>query len=67
MEQYWFGNYTIIENALLLKTSLEISGPEQESSAEYSQYLNISNDCSTISWGYGSLFLDPNFTLTKSN
>jgi cytoskeletal protein RodZ len=61
------GNYTIIENTLLLKTSPETTGPGGDTSAKYSEYLNISNDCSTISWGYGSYFFDPNFTLTKNN
>lgn len=61
------GNYTIIENALLLKTSPETIGSGEDTSAKYSQYLNISSDCSTISWGYGSYFFDPDFTLTKNN
>lgn len=61
------GNYTIIENALLLKTSPETTGPGGDTSAKYSQYLNISNDCSTISLGYGSYFFNPDFTLTKNN
>ena len=59
------GNYTIIENALLLKTTPETTGPEADTSAKYTQYLNISNDCSSISMGYGSYFFDSNFTLTK--
>lgn len=61
------GSYTIIENALLLKTSPETTGPGGDSSAKYSQYLNINDDCSTISWGYGSYFFDPAFTLTKNS
>ena len=61
------GSYTIIENALLLKTSPETTGPGVDNSAKYSQYLNINDDCSAISWGYGSYFFDPNFTLTKNN
>lgn len=61
------GNYTIIENVLLLKTSPETIGSGEDTSAKYSQYLNISSDCSTISWGYGSYFFDPDFTLTKNN
>lgn len=61
------GNYTIIENALLLKTSPETIGSGEDTSAKYSQYLNISSDCSTISWGYGSYFFDPDFKLTKNN
>lgn len=61
------GSYTIVENALLLKTSPHTTGPGEDTSAKYSQYLNISSDCSTISFGYGSVFFDPNFTLTKHN
>ena len=61
------GSYTIIENALLLKTTPEVTGPGVDGSAQYSHFLNISSDCSTISWGYGSYFFDPDFTLTKTN
>ena len=61
------GSYTIIENALLLKTSPEITGPGVDTSAKYSQYLHINDDCSAISWGYGSYFFDPSFTLTRIN
>ena len=57
--------YTIIENALLLKTAPHICGPGSDCSAKYTEYLNISDDCSKISWGYGSYFFDPNFELTK--
>ena len=61
------GSYTIIENVLLLKTSPETTGPGGDTSAKYSEYLNINDDCSTISWGYGSYFFDSDFTLTKKN
>ena len=61
------GSYTIIENALLLKTTPEVTGPGVDGSAQYSHFLNISSDCSTISWGYGSYFFDSDFTLTKTN
>lgn len=64
----WFsgaGEYVIIENALLLKTSPDICGPGFDCSAKYSAYLDISDDCSTISWGYGSYFFDSDFKLTK--
>ena len=56
------GNYIIIEDALLLKTLPDIS--VQGATNDYS-ILNISNDCSTLSTGYGSFFFDPAFTLTK--
>lgn len=57
------GEYTIIDNTLLLKTSPSTCGPGADCSAKYSQYLTISDDCSQISEGYGSLFFNPNFTL----
>lgn len=67
MGQYWAGHYIIIENALLLKEAPSTCGPGADCSEKYSSFLNIADDCSTISWGYGSVFFDPNFTLTKSN
>lgn len=59
------GEYTIIENVLLLKTTPDICPPNSDCSASYSEYLYISEDCSRISSGYGSYFFDPNFTLNK--
>lgn len=61
------GAYTIIDNTLLLKTAPHTCGPGMDCSAKYSEYLNISEDCSSISWGYGSYFFDPSFTLNKQN
>lgn len=61
------GEYTIIDDVLLLKTAPHTCGPNSDCSASYSEYLNISEDCSKISWGYGSYFFDPNFTLNKQN
>lgn len=59
--------YTIIDNTLLLKTTPHICGPDMNCSPKYSDYLSISEDCSEISWGYESYFLDPDFTLKKQN
>lgn len=59
------GTYTIIDNTLLLKTAPDTCGPDMDCSAKYSDYLNISDDCSSISLGYGPHFFDPNFTLNK--
>lgn len=67
MEQYWAGHYTIIENALLLKEGPSTCGPGADCSEKYSSFLNIADDCSNISNGYGSVFFDSNFTLTKNN
>lgn len=61
------GEYTIIENALLLKTTPENCGPGSDCSASYSQYLSINEDCSKISSGYGSYFFDSEFTLNRQN
>ncbi len=61
------GEYTIIDNILLLKTEPEICGPNMECDANYTQFLSISEDCSNISQGYGSYFFDPIFTLNKQN
>ena len=61
------GEYSIIDNTLLLKTAPDICGGSADCSAKYSQYLSISDDCSSISWGYGSYFFDPDFTLNKQN
>ena len=61
------GEYTIIEDTLLLKTGPDTCGPGQDCSPHYSQFLKISDDCSSISWGYGSYFFDPNFTIYKTN
>ena len=67
MDQYWAGHYNIIEDALLLKEAPSTCGPGVDCSEKFSAYLNIADDCSTISWGYGSVFFDPNFTLTKTS
>ena len=61
------GEYTIIDNVLLLKTSPDTCDSTIDCSASYSEYLSISEDCSKISWGYGSYFFNPDFTLTKQN
>lgn len=61
------GSYTIIENALLLKTKPDLCKPNMDCSEQYSLYFTISDDCSTISNGYGSYFFNPNFTLNKIN
>ena len=67
MDQYWAGHYTIIENALLLKEGPSTCGPGADCSEKYSSFLNIADDCSKITGGYGSVFFDSNFTLTKNN
>ena len=67
MDQYWTGHYTIIENAVLLKDGPSTCGPGADCSEKYSSFLNIADDCSKITGGYGSVFFDPNFTLTKNN
>lgn len=67
MDQYWTGHYTIIENALLLKEGPSTCGPGADCSEKYSSFLNIADDCSKITGGYGSVFFDSNFTLTKTN
>ncbi len=67
IEQYWVGHYTIIENALLLKDAPSTCGPESDCSEKYFSFLSISDDCSKIVGGYGSVFFDSNFTLTKIN
>lgn len=60
------GVYTIIGNALLLKTAPHICNSDTaDCSAKYSQFLQIKEDCSEISWGYGSLFFNPDFVLTR--
>ena len=59
--------YLIIDDVLLLKTFPDVCGPDMDCSGGYSEYLHISEDCSKISWGYGSYFFDPNFTLNKQN
>ena len=65
MDQYWIGQYTIIENVLLLKDGPSTCGPGADCSAKYSSFLYISDDCSKIDGGYGSVFFDSNFTLNK--
>lgn len=57
------GKSIIVENALLVKTSPDVCGPGQDCSERYTQLLNISEDCSTIS-GYN---FGESYTLTKSN
>lgn len=60
------GTYAIIEDALLLKTAPHICNSDtMDCSAKYSQFLQINEDCSEISWGYGSLFFNPDFVLKK--
>ena len=59
------GTYIIIDNALLLKSKPDICVPGMNCSAQYTNYLSISEDCSNISLGYGSQFVDPSFTLNK--
>ncbi len=61
------GEYTIIENTLLLKTAPDTCGPDIKCTTNYSQYLNINEDCTKISTGYGSYFFSPDFTLEKHN
>lgn len=61
------GEYTIIENALLLKTAPSTCGPDTDCKASYSQYLNINEDCTRIATGYGSYFFSPDFALEKQN
>ena len=65
MDQYWLGHFTIVENALLLKEGPHTCGPGADCSEKISGFLNIADDCSKIVGGYGSVFFDPNFTLTK--
>ena len=67
MEQYWVGHYNIVENALLLKEGPHTCGPGADCSEKYSAFLYLSDDCSKITGGYGSVFFDSNFTLTKNN
>ncbi len=67
MEQYFTGHYTIIENALLLKEGPSTCGPGADCSEKYSSFLSMAGDCSKIAGGYGSVFFDSNFTLTKNN
>ena len=67
LDQYWTGHYTIIENALLLKEGPSTCGPGADCSEKYSSFLSIADDCSKITGGYGSVFFDSNFTLTKNN
>lgn len=59
--------YTIVENTLLLKTSPDVCGPDSKCSPNYTQYLNINEECSIISNGYGSYFFNPDFILNKTN
>ena len=66
MEQYWTGKYIIIENAVLLKEYVHTYGPSDNYEA-YTGFLNIRSDCSKIEGGYGSIFFDSNFELTKQN
>ncbi len=61
------GEYTIIENTLLLKTTPDTCAPGIKCTANYSQYLYINEDCTKISTGYGSYFFSPDFTLEKQN
>lgn len=61
------GEYTIIENTLLLKTASDTCGPDIKCTTNYSQYLNINEDCTKISTGYGSYFFSSDFTLEKHN
>ena len=61
------GEYTIIENTLLLKTAPDTCESDIKCTANYSQYLNINEDCTKISTGYGSYFFSPDFTLEKHN
>lgn len=67
MDQYWTGHYTIIENALLLKEGPSTCDQGADCSEKYSSFLSIADDCSKITGGYGSVFFDSNFTLTKNN
>ena len=55
------------KNTLLLKTVPDTCGPGIKCTANYSQYLNINEDCTKISTGYGSYFFSPDFTLEKHN
>lgn len=64
---YVTGEYTIIDNALLLKTEPDICGPGTDCTAQYSEYLNINDDCTNISQGYGPSFFDSDFTLKRQN
>ena len=65
-DQYWTGKYVIIENVVLLKEVAHTYGPG-ENPEVYTTYLGISEDCSKITSGYGSVFFDPNFELVKQN
>ena len=66
MDQYWTGHYTIIENALLLKEGPHTcGGPDSDCREKYSSFLNILDDCSKITDGYGPVFFNSNFELTK--
>ena len=67
MDQYWTGHYTIIENALLLKEAPDTCGPGVDCSEKYFSFLNIADDCSKITGGYGSVFFDSDFKLMKNN
>lgn len=60
------GKYVIYENTAFLKTKPHTAATTEEANT-YSTtgYFKVSDDCSTISDGYGSLFMDPNFTLNR--
>lgn len=61
------GEYTIIENTLLLKTTPDTCAPGIKCTANYSEYLYINEDCTRIATGYGSYFFSPDFALEKQN
>lgn len=57
------GKYKIYEGVLMLGMLPHTTVGKAEYT--YGEYLHISEDCSTISDGFGSLFFDSNFVLTR--
>lgn len=60
------GKYVIYENTAFLKTKPHTAATTEEANT-YSTtgYFKVSDDCSTIKDGYGSFFMDSNFTLNR--
>ena len=61
------GKYMIAKNVLLLGTRNETCATSDCLEEKYTQLLQVSDDCSSISSGIGSYFFDSNFKLTKQN
>jgi hypothetical protein len=59
------GIYEIYDDTIIFKATPHTSGPEDTGKYVKVGYATIDGECSSISSGYGSIFLDSLFTLKK--